>query len=254
MEYDHTMDAVTGAYSDAGRPDVDVGTLRGITLGLMGALVDEFGDNDPLVRGLAEIKFPDPRRRAISPEGFRVQMQAAVSTVREVALVAAKRIDARRSAGASPSPGLDVGPATVDPDLWAYIGRVVGIGDWAHAASGACVFLEEQLRSRAPRPHLEAPPLVADLFRAGGPLELGDNPGQRDGWASLVRGLLMGPRNRVQHRIDPRAPDELRRYAAGIIGTVSLILTELRSRHHLTFAQPAIAAADAPLGDGDAER
>jgi hypothetical protein len=127
------------------------------------------------------------------------------------------------SAAATDSLGIDAG-------LWDFIKGAADPGEWDHVASGAVRYVEHHLRAWAEASsEADAPGLVNALFGKGAPLALGDNEGQRQGWESIIRGFLMGPRNEVQHGISDR--DDLHRFASGVLGTASLILTEVRRRY-----------------------
>lgn len=115
----------------------------------------------------------------------------------------------------------------LEPGLWAFVSGAAERGEWDHVASGAVRYLEHHVRAWAgARSDADAPGLVSGLFGKGQPLALGQNEGQRQGWESIVRGFLMGPRNAVQHGISNR--EDLEQYAVGVLGTCSLILVEVR--------------------------
>lgn len=187
-------------------------------------------------RRLYELKLPGGGQRRLDPDAYSRLTEEA----REEATELLRNLAAKESVAPPAEQRRIIRPElarlTVDPDLWVYIGTLVMNDDWQHVASAACRFLEDRLREWAGvGSEVDGPALATQLFGQGAPLALGDNEGQRQGWEQLVRGLLMGPRNAVQHGIDARQSTDLRCFASGIVGTVTLILAELRARHPQQF-------------------
>jgi hypothetical protein len=68
------------------------------------------------------------------------------------------------------------------------------------------------------------------VFRPeGGEFPLGQTQGEREGWHQFARGFAAALRNVDTHRIQDR--DDLKRYALGVLGAASLLLTQLRHKH-----------------------
>lgn len=126
----------------------------------------------------------------------------------------------------------------IDHELWAHLKGEVHRGEWAKVALHAAVYLEDWLRKRA---QLPSTTVGIDLAKAaigtGGALELRGAsvggtqpaPGEAQGWAQLGQGFVLAVRNVVGHRIDGRT--DIRTYAMGVVGLVSLLMTEVRAEH-----------------------
>lgn len=214
--------------------------VQAVLVDVVTVLHDQFGVDDPAVRMLSSLTLPNRNLRWWDPQKYTEHLSSTVTTALRVIARATQRLESGRPAGVGTSAvrqdhatgGLPLDESAVDPDLWKYVGSLVQNGDWAHVASAACRFLEHKLRAwKQPESDADASRLVAGLFGDRAPLALGDNEGQRQGWEQLIRGLLMGPRNAVQHGIDERPAEEVRRFGAGVVGTVTVILTEIKSRH-----------------------
>lgn len=228
----HTIDTLRTADADLQRA-VTVEEAQPVLLHVIAVLREAFSDDDPFVLGMQSVTLPNRELGTVNPGRYARRLQSTIMTTRALIERAIQRLEAR----ATQDLPMDV--TTTDPDLWEYVGNLITNGDWAHVGSAACRFLEHQVRSWAgATSEADAPGLVAGLFGRGADLALGDNEGQRQGWESIIRGMLMGPRNAVQHGIDGRHPDELRRFAAGVVGAATMILTEIRSRHPQRFEQP----------------
>jgi hypothetical protein len=118
--------------------------------------------------------------------------------------------------------------ATIDPELWDHVRVVVEAGDWDKVGREAAVFVESKLRDWADLP--SSVKGSADVFKAAlgtGKFVLGgQQPSENQGWQQLGTGFAMALRNRSGHRVETRG--DAKRYALGVLGTASLLLTELR--------------------------
>lgn len=142
-----------------------------------------------------------------------------------------------------------------DPELWEHVGSHLEDEEWGKVASQAAIFTEDRIRRWAGRPADEVGErLMTAVFGERGDYRLGTNESEKQGWHRLAMGLSMAVRNVDLHRIQ-RRPD-LRRYAMGVLGSSSLLLTQLRFEHGNRFHDVSrMAPADAePLGDRPQER
>jgi hypothetical protein len=121
-------------------------------------------------------------------------------------------------------------PASIDPELWEHVGRLVEMEQWAQVASLTAIFVESQIRQWAGRPATEVgEALMTAVLGDAGAFRLGQTPGERQGWHRLGMGFSLAIRNVDTHRIQVR--DDEKRYAMGVLGTGSLLLTQLRHEH-----------------------
>lgn len=120
-----------------------------------------------------------------------------------------------------------------DDELWQHVAEVV-IGErWETVASQSVIFLEDRLREWSGRPPVEyGKQLVANVLRpGGGNFPLGRTDGEKQGWMNFGIGIVGAVGNAARHRIDERT--DSKRYALGVLGAVSLLLTELRNSYSL---------------------
>jgi hypothetical protein len=137
------------------------------------------------------------------------------------------------------------GSASIDPELWAYVNHLVEQEKWDQVASQAAIFVESKVREWAGRPNDETTThlMTAVLRPSGGEFPLGLSEGEKEGWLALGRGFMGALRNADTHRIQDR-PDG-KRYAMGVLGTASLLLTQLRYEHGNRFRSDAPIEAPA---------
>jgi hypothetical protein len=123
--------------------------------------------------------------------------------------------------------------ATVDPELWDHVRGLVDAGDWEKVAREAAVFVEDKLRIWA----AVAPSVTGSVkvFQAaiGGPsgfvLPKVAPLSEQQGWQQLATGFALALRNPSGHQVRHRADAE--RYALGVLGVASLLLTEIRHEY-----------------------
>jgi hypothetical protein len=124
----------------------------------------------------------------------------------------------------------DLLAATIDPDLWEHVGDLVRLQKWAQLASQCAIFLESTLRAwLAPTsdPYLA---LAAKAFSPKtGRFVLGANASEQDGWFRIAHGIGAALRNVDAHRVQRR--DDGAQYAMGVLGIVSLLLTQTKQRY-----------------------
>lgn len=105
---------------------------------------------------------------------------------------------------------------------------LVDNGEWEKVALQACVFMESTLRTWAQISPNEAKNSVEVFKTAFSPdkFHLGATDSEEQGWRQFATGFSMAVRNPSGHRIQDR--DDAKRYAIGVLGTASLLLTEIR--------------------------
>lgn len=136
-----------------------------------------------------------------------------------------------------------------DEELWSHVAEVVVAGRWETVASQAAIWLEDRLRKWSGRAETEyGTKLVSNVLRpSDGDFPLGRTEGERQGWMQFGLGIVGAVSNSVRHRIDERT--DPKRYALGVLGAVSLLLTELKN----TYPDRCTASTQAPgfgVGDG----
>jgi hypothetical protein len=120
--------------------------------------------------------------------------------------------------------------ASIDPELWQQVAHLVAAEHWAQVATTTAIFFEARLRSWLVRPPGDAlSTLVALALKVdGGRFGLGSSKGERQGWFNLALGLV-ALRNVDAHGAQPRS--DPRRYAVGLVGGVSLLLTQMKQSY-----------------------
>ena len=133
--------------------------------------------------------------------------------------------------------------AGVDPELWEYISSDLRGEAWDKVARSAVVFTEDRLRKWANRPpHEVGDRLAVAIFGDRGDYRLGIVDGEKTGWQLFAQGTAMALRNVDTHRIQER-PD-LKRYALGVVGACSLLLTQMRYLHGNRFYDTSPSTPD----------
>lgn len=123
-----------------------------------------------------------------------------------------------------------------DPDLWDHVKGVVGDEDWAKVAGLVAIFVEDRVRTWAGHPKdtrtgedLVGKGLYSAVFANDSEYRLGRRSGEWEGWRMLGMGFAQAVGNVDRHRLQDRA--DARRYALGVLGLGSLLLTQLRYEH-----------------------
>lgn len=122
-----------------------------------------------------------------------------------------------------------------DPELWAFVRALVAEEDWGKVASQTAIFVESHLRDWARDPKdkngdsLVGKSLFLQVFADESDWRLGARAGEREGWRFLGMGFAQALSNVDRHKIQRR--DDARRYAVGVLGLGSLLLTQLRWEH-----------------------
>ena len=129
-----------------------------------------------------------------------------------------------------------------DPELWSFVSGLVESEDWAKVASQVAIFVENHVRTWADDPKdkngesLVGKALYATVFADESDWRLGARAGEREGWRFLGMGFAQAVSNVDRHRIQER--DDARRYAIGVLGLGSLLLTQMRHEHPDLVAEP----------------
>jgi hypothetical protein len=125
--------------------------------------------------------------------------------------------------------------ASVDLELWEHVRRLVESEQWAQVASQTAIFVESKSRQWAglPGSKFGKDLMVAVLKPGAGLFPLGRTPGEHEGWLALGIGITLAVGNADRHRIQQR--DDAKRYAMGVLGAGSLLLTQLRHQHANSF-------------------
>lgn len=129
-----------------------------------------------------------------------------------------------------------------DPELWGHVAGHVSAAEWGKVASQTAIFTEDRIRKWAGRPVAEVgEKLMTSVFGDRGDFRLGLTDGEKQGWHRLAMGVAMALRNADAHRIQTR--EDLQRYAMGVLGASSLLLTQLRYEHSKRFHDVSPAEA-----------
>jgi hypothetical protein len=148
---------------------------------------------------------------------------------------------------------------TIEINLWRHLEGLIKQEDWDKVAAGATRYLEESLGSWCAISRdkngrlLTGTRLVEATIGVKGSFRLGNQENEHQGWQQLASGLFKAVRNVDAHQLQQRT--DTRYYAIGVVGTVSLILTQLKSRHRAKLVlprnRPRIGTRFGPFFDGD---
>jgi hypothetical protein len=122
-----------------------------------------------------------------------------------------------------------------DPDLWAHVKTLVEDGEWGKVASQTAIFVENHIRTWAGSPpdakgnNLVGKNLYLEVYGDASDYRLGKQASEREGWRYLGMGFAQALSNVDRHRIQTR--EDAKRYALGVLGLGSLMLTQLRHEH-----------------------
>lgn len=129
----------------------------------------------------------------------------------------------------------EIDERSFDPELWNHVSGLIEDEDWAKVASQTAIFVENHVRTWAGDPKdkngdsLVGKALYLDVFGDSSDWRLGVRAGEREGWRFLGIGFAQALSNVDRHKIQKR-PDA-RRYAIGVLGLGSLLLTQMRHEH-----------------------
>jgi hypothetical protein len=122
-----------------------------------------------------------------------------------------------------------------DPELWEHVKRLVEDKDWGKVASQTAIFVEDRVRTWAGDPKtgkgesLVGKDLMGRVFADDSDWRLGARAAEREGWRALATGFAQALSNVDRHKIQRR--EDAQRYAIGVLGLGSLLLTQLRHEH-----------------------
>jgi hypothetical protein len=121
-----------------------------------------------------------------------------------------------------------------DPELWEHVRGLVDAEEWGKVASQTAIFVESRVRTWTGvkgknDEDLVGKGLFAAAFADESEYRLGKRRGEWEGWRMLGMGFAQALSNVDRHHIQDR--DDARRYAIGVLGLGSLILTQLRHEH-----------------------
>lgn len=125
----------------------------------------------------------------------------------------------------------DVVEGAYHAELWAHVRQHVADGEWFKVASQAAIFVEHHIREWCGEPKgksgelLDGKALFAHVLADDSEHRLGARRGEWEGWRFLGMGFAQALRNVDLHRIQSRA--DAKRYAMGVVGLGSLLLTQM---------------------------
>lgn len=125
---------------------------------------------------------------------------------------------------------LPIDELAYDPELLLHVKKTIESSDWQKLAAQVVIFVEDKVRrwSEAPESSV-GKGLYASALADDAELQLGKTNGEREGWRLLGMGLAQAVGNVDRHRLQSRV--DAKRYAIGVLGVGSLLLTQLRFEH-----------------------
>lgn len=217
----------------AGGVTASAQTLSSWRARVRAVFVRSLGEDNHLVRQLDEIWFEPGVYYDGQPESdFREARRNGASSA--LAYVEAAIFDLGLTASASESASGPLGSsaADYDPGLWAHVGGLVEQESWALLASAVATYVEDRVRTWAGlSAGVVGHQLYVTALGSNGPLVLGGTgtTGEVEGWKYVGMGLAQAVGNADRHRITSRS--DQRRYALGVLGLGSLLLTQVRWEH-----------------------
>lgn len=130
----------------------------------------------------------------------------------------------------------------IDAELWEHVAPEIRSEDWGKVARGAVIFTEDRIRKWAGRPPNEgSKDLAVAIFGQNGDYRMGLTDNEKTGWQLFAQGIAQALRNADTHRIQNRS--DHKRYALGVVGACSLLLTQMRYEHGNRFqdTSPAVS-------------
>lgn len=122
-----------------------------------------------------------------------------------------------------------------DPGLWKHVESSVEKEEWSAVAMLVAQYVEHHVREwsgidlDSNGQPVVGKNLAVQAFSHEGALSLGRVRAEIEGWRNLASGFMMALSNVDRHRIQDR--EDLKRYALGVLGTGSLILTQIQYQH-----------------------
>lgn len=132
-------------------------------------------------------------------------------------------------------PPSQIDTSAFDPELWAHVASLAESNDWGKIPSQVVIFVEDCLRIWAGYPtdgrgdQLYGTNLFANILANDSELRLGSRASEYEGWRHVGMGLVQAVGNVDRHRIQQRS--DAKKYAMGVLGMASLLLSQLRFEH-----------------------
>lgn len=232
MRADRAIGALEGLKAEAATPDVMSGGehLTAWKAKVRGVLVAALGGDDDLVQKLDTVRYKLSAWSNSTPS-YRFE-QARHGGIRDACGVIDAAIYRLRLESDDEEP---VDHRSFDPELWEHVKRLVEDQDWGKVASQTAIFVEDRVRTWAGDPKtgrgdsLVGKELMGRVFADESEWRLGSRAAEREGWRALATGFAQALGNVDRHRIQLR--EDARRYAIGVLGLGSLLLTQARHEH-----------------------
>ncbi|MFI1955903.1 TIGR02391 family protein [Streptomyces xinghaiensis] len=193
-------------------------------------LTRSLGKDHHLVDGFSSTRYTPGMWTDASPQSYFDQ--AFMGGLRKACGIIEAAIFELEDAGTSDEA---VDETSFDPDLWSYVKNHVQNEDWQAVASQTAIFVEHHVRQWCGDPKdkngktLVGKGLYSTVFADAAQFRLGKESGEWEGWRMLGMGFAQALSNVDRHNIQKR--DDAKRYAFGVLGIGSLILTQLRHQH-----------------------
>lgn len=120
---------------------------------------------------------------------------------------------------------IPVGEHSFDPALWNHVKDHVKAGKWHKVVSRTTEFVEDRIRVWSEMDEADYEEALGD----SGELRLGEKRAEWEGWRGIAAGLDQAVSSVDSSRLQSR--EDARRYAVGVLGMSSLLLTQLRFQH-----------------------
>jgi hypothetical protein len=233
MRREKAVEALEQLRDEAGEDRVKAGG-EGLTAWkakVRGVLAQALGTNDNIVKKFDSMKF---HYTGISHSGMdrSVYTTARHARIRDACGLIEAALHQLDLLSGDDEP---VDERAFDPDLWNFVKGLVEDEDWGKVASQTAIFVESHVRDWADDPKdrhgdsLIGKVLFSTVFADESDWRLGARAGEREGWRFLGMGFAQALSNVDRHRIQKR--DDARRYAIGVLGLGSLLLTQMRFEH-----------------------
>lgn len=120
--------------------------------------------------------------------------------------------------------------SNIDAQLWEHVRKLVESADWQNLPAAVAIFVETKIRTWGEfERDTYGKVLYQKAFADEAELRLGAARSEWEGWRSLGTGLATALGNSDRHHVQKR--DDMERYAMGVLGLGSLILTQIRYQH-----------------------
>lgn len=210
------------------RPPGDLTAWKGK---VRGVLVEALGPGDDLIIRLDEIHYTLTAYSSSTPQSsFDRAREAGIAKACGVVEAAVFQLRLREEDDREPTD-----QRSFDPELWEHVKDLITSEDWSKIPSQTAIFVENHVRLWAGDPKdkngdsLYGKALWAKVLEDSSELRLGARASEWEGWRFLGMGFAQAVSNVDRHRIQKR--DDARRYASGVLGLGSLLLTQLRFEH-----------------------